>query len=94
MKSQYEQQCNAAALEQMGVDVLKSLKKKYLPQIIEWIKGYKIIAVDYPDITGDIINMIIKKHSISVMAPKIGHVISSLKDFKEYSLKNIAKKTN
>ncbi|MEP6594522.1 MAG: glycosyltransferase family protein [Ginsengibacter sp.] len=31
MRNQYEQHCNAAALGQMNVDVLKSLKKKYLP---------------------------------------------------------------
>lgn len=95
MKNQYEQHCNAAALEQINVDVLKSLKKKYLPQITEWIKSEKIIEVDYPDITCSIINMIIKKYSTSVAAPKIGHIISSLKDFKEYNLKNIiSKKAN
>lgn len=93
MKKQYEQYCNAAALEEMGVDVLRSLKKKYIPQINEWIKNSKIIPVNYPDITSDIINMIIKKHSVSMAAPKIGQAISSLKDFKEYSIKKIISKT-
>lgn len=94
MKNQYEQQCNAAALQEMGVAVLKSLKKKYLPQIIEWEQTSKTITVDYPDITAGIISMIIKKHSVSVMIPKIGDTISSLKDFKAYTLKNITKKAN
>jgi len=91
MKNQYEQHCNAAALEDMGVDVLKSLKKKYVPQINEWIKSSKIIPVNYPDITESILNMIIKKHSVSMMIPKIGNVISSLKDFKEHNKKIIFK---
>src|SRR5258706_6278471 len=95
MKNQYEQHCNAAALEQMDVNVLKSLKKKSLPPITEWLQSKEIIEVDYPDITCSIINMIIKKHSTSVAAPKIGHIISSLKDFKGYSLRNIiSKKAN
>ncbi|MEO6455161.1 MAG: glycosyltransferase family protein [Ginsengibacter sp.] len=93
MKKQYEQHCNAAALEQMGVDVIKSLKKKYIPRIDEWINGSKIIPVNYPDITCDIINMIIKKHSVSIAVPKMGQKISSLKDFKEYSVKNIIHNT-
>jgi len=91
MKNQYEQHCNAAALEDMGVNVLKSLKKKYIPQINEWIKSSKIIPVDYPDITESILNMIIKKHSVSMMIPKIGNIISSLKDFKAHNKKIIFK---
>ncbi|HEX9600998.1 MAG TPA: glycosyltransferase family protein, partial [Mariniflexile sp.] len=30
MKGQYEQQCNAAALKDMGVPIIKALKKKYI----------------------------------------------------------------
>jgi uncharacterized protein (TIGR00661 family) len=93
MKNQYEQHCNAAALEQMDVDVLKSLKKKYLPLIAEWINQDKIIAVNYPDDTSSIIDMIIRKHSAAQPSPKLGEIISSLKDFKKYSLKNIIPKS-
>ncbi|MEO6330166.1 MAG: glycosyltransferase family protein [Ginsengibacter sp.] len=93
MKKQYEQHCNAAALEEMGVDVLKSLKKKYVPQINAWIRTSKIIPVNYPDITANIINMIIKKHAVSMTIPKIGQTISSLKDFRDYNVKNIISKS-
>ncbi len=33
MKGQYEQQCNAAALKEMSVPVLKKLKKKILKKL-------------------------------------------------------------
>jgi len=58
MKKQYEQQCNALALAQMGVPVIRSLKDKWLPQIRNWINKGKPVNVDYPDnaalIIGDI----------------------------------------
>ena len=63
MKGQYEQQCNAAALQQLGVSVIKSLKKKHLQKIIDWVSGDKIIAVNYPDITERILTDIIDKES-------------------------------
>ena len=60
MKGQYEQQCNAAALEDMGVPVIKSLKKKHLQKIIDWVLKGEIIPVNYPDITETILRDIIK----------------------------------
>jgi uncharacterized protein (TIGR00661 family) len=62
MKTQYEQQCNAAALKKMGVPVMKSLKKKNYPIIKEWLEYGKTISVDYPDITEQILDTIIKNH--------------------------------
>jgi len=59
MKGQYEQQCNAAALEEMGIPVIKSLKKKHLKKIEEWVLNGKIIPVNYPDMTEGILNDII-----------------------------------
>lgn len=43
---QYEQQCNAEALKQMGVSVVEELA---LQSIMEWIDFGEIIPVDYPD---------------------------------------------
>ena len=62
MKTQYEQQCNAAALAAMGVPVIKSLKKKHHAVIKDWLESSKIITVNYPDITEDIIDSIIANH--------------------------------
>ncbi|MBL0330698.1 MAG: glycosyl transferase [Bacteroidetes bacterium] len=62
MKTQYEQQCNAAALKVMGVPVIKSLKKKHHSVIKDWLEYGKVISVDYPDITEQIINTLIANH--------------------------------
>jgi len=63
MKNQYEQQLNAAALSQMGVPVIKNLKDKFDLVIHNWIANNKIIDVDYPDMTQDIIDQIVHNHS-------------------------------
>lgn len=62
MKTQYEQQCNAAALQVMGVPVIKSLKKKHHSIIKDWLEYGKIITVDYPDITEQIVDTLITNH--------------------------------
>ena len=61
MKGQYEQHCNAAALKQLGVPVIKSLKKKHMPIIAAWLANNTRIEVDYPDITERIIDQLLTK---------------------------------
>lgn len=63
MKNQYEQQLNAAALRQMNVPVIKSLKPKWQPAIMDWLDNGKRVAVNYPDNTQAIIDSIIAKHT-------------------------------
>ena len=65
MKGQYEQQCNAVALEQMGVPALKNLKSKQLDKIKAWTDSQVLISINYPDITEVILDTIIDKHSNS-----------------------------
>lgn len=62
MKNQYEQHLNAAALEEMGVPVICSLKKKYEYDIESWIYSKSKIQVDYPDCTEEIILKILKEN--------------------------------
>ncbi|RYF84968.1 MAG: glycosyl transferase, partial [Chitinophagaceae bacterium] len=62
MKNQYEQHLNAAALQAMNVPVIKSLKPKYKPLIEEWLKNGQKIPVNYPDITQQIVDMVVEKH--------------------------------
>ncbi len=62
MKSQYEQQCNAAALKEMGIPVINSLKKKHYQSITDWINYGKVIPVNYPDNTEAIIKRIVMDH--------------------------------
>lgn len=51
MKSQYEQHCNAAALKEMGVPVIKKLSLKQQDKIAAWIASNEIVEVNYPDKT-------------------------------------------
>ena len=62
MKGQYEQQCNAAALKQMGVPVIKNLKEKNLPKIGDWLTNGEPIPVFYPDQTRSIVKKIFEEH--------------------------------
>jgi uncharacterized protein (TIGR00661 family) len=64
MKGQYEQQCNMAALKEMGVPVLKSLKKKHLPIIREWIDSGSKTEVHYPDLTAQIIDQLFEAATV------------------------------
>ena len=59
MKTQYEQQCNAAVLKSMGVPVLKKLKKKHLEKLEDWLANGKPVEVHYPDRTEEIIDAIL-----------------------------------
>lgn len=51
MRGQFEQQCNAAALADMGVPVIRHLKKKSRGKIKEWLESDTVVSVDYPDCT-------------------------------------------
>lgn len=61
MKGQYEQQCNAAALKDLGVPVVKSLKIKHLDKIKNWVYTDTKIEVNYPDLTDEIIESVLEE---------------------------------
>jgi hypothetical protein len=63
MKTQYEQQLNAAALKQMGVPVIKSLKPKHDEAINDWINNGEVIPVDYPNTTQQVLDLVFEKHT-------------------------------
>jgi uncharacterized protein (TIGR00661 family) len=69
MRGQFEQQCNAAALKEMGIPVIKNLKKKSRARIAEWLEHGKVPAVDYPDETADIVNRIVKDYAAKALKP-------------------------
>jgi len=64
MKGQYEQQCNAAALKQMGVPVIKSLKAKHLDTLRDWVQSDRKIEVHYPDITERLVNRVLAESQV------------------------------
>lgn len=47
IRSQYEQQCNAAALQEMGVRVLKNIDDTFADQLEDWINNDERIQLDY-----------------------------------------------
>jgi uncharacterized protein (TIGR00661 family) len=51
MKSQLEQHYNAASLKQLGVPVLKKIRKKNVEKILEWLETDKRVSVQYENIT-------------------------------------------
>lgn len=59
MKGQYEQQCNAAALEKLGVTILTSLHHKHLETLKEFIAQKETISIDFPDQTEELIHKLI-----------------------------------
>lgn len=59
MKNQYEQHFNAAALKELGVPVIKSLKKRNIYKIEKWIKSDKVVSLDFPNETQGIIDHIL-----------------------------------
>ena len=65
MKGQFEQHYNAASLKDLGVPVLKKLKKKNLPKIKKWVKKGKVIDVVYPDRTQLIVDAVLSKYIIA-----------------------------
>lgn len=56
IKKQYEQECNAVALQNLGVDTYAKLN---LRKIQEWIDGEHYVKVDYPDESEVIIKRIL-----------------------------------
>jgi uncharacterized protein (TIGR00661 family) len=95
MKGQYEQQCNAAALEDLGVPVIKSLKEKHIGKIKKWTAGTETIPVNYPDITEEIIDQLIRETEIGAGTPirSLSESIFSVKELREKSLTRILKQS-
>ena len=58
MKTQYEQHLNAAALKDLGVPVVKSLKEKHYEIIKDWIANGKPIKVNFPDNTQQVLDRV------------------------------------
>lgn len=55
IKGQYEQHCNAAALQQMGVPQAQSLHHRSLQLLEDWVYQQKPLQVDFPDDTAAIL---------------------------------------
>ena len=63
MKNQYEQHCNVAMLNSMGVPSIKKLNKKNRDAITNWLSDSTIVKVDYPDNAAEIVETIVRNHA-------------------------------
>ena len=60
MKNQFEQHCNAAAAKELGVTVIKNLKKKHLHIVENWLKRSDALQINFPDETEKIIDLVLE----------------------------------
>ncbi len=63
MKNQFEQVCNAAAAQQLGVPVIKQLDRHFVKKLKDWIETEQKIAVDFPDQTAAVVKELVRKFS-------------------------------
>ena len=61
MKGQYEQFCNAAYLQSMGIKVLDRFTGS-APELTDWIQNSTVLQVSFPDMTDEILEEILLKH--------------------------------
>ncbi len=61
MKQQYEQQCNAAALAELGVPVVKNLKDGSLDALDHWLHQGQAVPVNYPDQTAAVLDQLLRE---------------------------------
>jgi len=59
ISGQYEQQCNAAALEQMGINKLDKLDDDFTGHFNDWVES-KPLKINYDHSTEDIIAKVMK----------------------------------
>ncbi|RYG52202.1 MAG: hypothetical protein EOO01_07020 [Chitinophagaceae bacterium] len=53
IRGQYEQQCNAAALTQLGIKKLASIDNGFGDHLYAWMNSKKVIQMDYSNSIGD-----------------------------------------
>jgi uncharacterized protein (TIGR00661 family) len=61
IKGQYEQKCNAAALDQLGVKCFHLLDGSFGKTFEDWINNHRAVALQYDYSTGEIISLLMRK---------------------------------
>lgn len=63
MHNQYEQLCNAEAMKEIGVTVVKQIDEQFTARLRSWVTFGMPPKVNYPDITANIIENLIVQHT-------------------------------
>ena len=61
MRYQFEQQCNAYALKQLGLPIIWASNKNWLPIVKSWIENPQTHKFDFPNETGQIVEEVVRK---------------------------------
>ncbi|HET8829719.1 MAG TPA: glycosyltransferase family protein [Pelobium sp.] len=59
MKNQFEQTCNAAAAEELGLPIVKQIDANLVATLRKWVDSDEKIQIDFPDETEQIVNDLI-----------------------------------
>lgn len=62
MSNQYEQQCNAQAMRELGITVVKEIDRDFVTKVNNWVTFGFPANIYYPDITGKLIEELVLKH--------------------------------
>lgn len=60
MQNQYEQVCNGAALNEMGVKVIDKVSRHFTSEVADWLNHEDAIRIFYPNQTQEIIDRVIR----------------------------------
>lgn len=63
MRFQFEQQCNAYALKQLGLPVIWGSTRNWLPIVKQWVENPQEHQFNFPDETAKIIDDMVKKYA-------------------------------
>jgi uncharacterized protein (TIGR00661 family) len=64
MTNQYEQQCNAESMKDIGVTVIQKIDENFIPKLQNWLEYGKAPEVNYPDLTANIIARVVAGQKI------------------------------
>lgn len=63
MKGQYEQLCNATAINKLGVTMLLNINKDFSMHLLQWIDEDKRVYIDFEDKTAEIVSRLIDERT-------------------------------
>lgn len=66
MSNQYEQHCNAQAMKDLGVTVIKEIDNQFVSKLNSWIHFAFPANIYYPDNTAKIVEDLVEKHGKQV----------------------------
>jgi uncharacterized protein (TIGR00661 family) len=66
MRGQFEQQCNAAALSQMGVPSVPEFGGDAVTALRQWLHNPRVVDVDYPDESQEVLKQALRTAKVEM----------------------------